>query len=381
MTTPRTPRPDPVAPPTRSRPSEERAELAAAIRSARTVALLALLVSAVALGLAVFRLVLPGQAGCQTAAWDAQPATRDLPSGWTVSATQYDISRKTMSLLGALPLDGTTSQPVVYVTVTCYEQGAADTVTRSATAAADAGQTVTERKDLGDQAFSSTDDSGAAFLQLRHGNVVVYLAASGDATPTEVDELASAFDKALGGDGGAISADSGAPVPPDASVDPSLPDASDVAASPAAPALEAKLPTQVGTVALTVDSAVGADILGQDQGSRAILAALRAEGKEANALTVAQAYDATGASDLTLLAVAVDGMSIDKVTELVLDSWLAASGAGVTRTQITLGGQAWTQVDYGDEGARDYVRAQGGVVFVVTSSDPAVAAQAAAALP
>ena len=149
-------------------------------------------------------MLVPADAGCQQQAWDVTPAAEDLPAGWVASASQYDIDRKTMSFLGPTPQDETSSQAVIYATVTCFRAGAEDGVTRSRAAAEAAGQSVADRDDLGEQAYSAVDDSGAAFLQMRTGKIVVYLAASGDASATEVDELASAFDKALGGDGGTI---------------------------------------------------------------------------------------------------------------------------------------------------------------------------------
>ena len=259
-------------------------------------------------------------------------------------------------------------------------------MTRSETAAQEAGQSVTTRDDLGDQAFSAADDSGAMFVQLRHGDVVVYLAASGDSTQPELDTIASAFDKALGGDGGAISAASAASV---AEVPSDLPagsgDVPDASAggleSPAAPELEAALPTKVGSLALVTDSAAGATILGEDQGSRAIQAALRAAGVSAESLKVAQAYDEAGETDLSILALAVDGMPIDATEKLVLNSWLAASGSGVTKSTVKLDGKDWTRVDWGDDGAMDYVRATEKLVYVITTADAALADQAAAALP
>jgi len=347
------------------------------------VALVALLVAGVALGLTAWRLLAPGAdagagAACQATAWDTTPKIANLPDGWTIAASQYDISRKTMSLLGQAPLDETTTQAVVYATISCFDTGAADSVTRSAAAAAKAGQTVTNRDDLGDQAFSATDSSNSVFLQLRHGSIVVYLAASGDANQTEVDTIASAFDKALGGDGGAISL--AADTPPPAASD-EVPSASDVAASPVAPELEAALPAKVGDTVLTIDSALGSMVLQDDQGSRAILAALRAEGKDADALRLARGSDGSGATDLSILVMSVDGMAVDKVQELVINSWLSASGAGVTRTTVKLDGQDWLALDYGDESTKDYVRSAGTRVYVITTADPAVAGQAAAAIP
>ncbi len=342
--------------------------------------MLALVVAAVALGLAAWQLAAPRDAGCQAEAWATDPATANLPAGWTVSATQYDIDRKTMSLVGPVPMDDTVSQAVVYVTVTCFRDGAVDSVVRSAKAARDAGQTVTDRSDLGDQAFLAEDQTGARFLQLRHGRIVVYLAASGETGLPEVDALASAFDKALGGDGGAISLATTAPTL-DPSADVPAPVESQVAESPAAPELEAALPAEVNGIALTAQSANGKDFLLDDQGSRAILAALRVESLGASDLSVAMAGDDSGESDLTILAITVKGMAIDKTTALVIDSWLATSGSGITRTGVKLNGTPWTQIDYGGEQARDYVAARGDIVYVITTLDPALADLAAAAIP
>jgi hypothetical protein len=271
----------------------------------------------------------------------------------------------------------------VYATVTCYEDGAADAVTRSADAATAAGQAVTSRNDLGDQGFSAVDDSGATFLQFRHDKLVVYLAASGDATATEVDQLASAFDIALGGDGGAVAVGTPAAATPVPSADTATPGPSDDASpgAAAAPELEAALPAKVGDIALAVDSATGSMMLGEDQLSRAITAALRAAGRTPDDLGIAQAYDETAESDLSVLAVAVEGMAGAKVQAFVLETWLAATGAGITTDTVTLAGSEFTRVDYGDEGPMDYVTTKGNVAFVINTADPALAAEAAAALP
>lgn len=382
MTTPRTPFPAPPSGP-RLRPSEERALIAAAGRTTRRIALVALAVGLLAVALTTWRSVIPATAPCQAAAWDVAPAAKLIPTGWTLKGATFDVNRKTMSLVGPVPTDTQTSQAVVYVTVTCYLEGAADAVTRSEAASKAAGQVVTDRPDLGDQAYSAADSSGATFIQVRHGSVVVYLAASGDATPTEADQLASAFDQALGGDGGTIASavPAGSAAPSGAGASPESSGQGAASASPAAPELEKALPTVVGSVTLTIDSATGTDILGQDQGSRAITAALRAAGKATGALKVAQAVDSTNATDLRIQAFSVDGMSVDKVRGLVLDSWLAASGAGVVTDTVTLGGRQFTRLNYGDEGALDYVIATSGHVIVISTSNADLAAQAAAALP
>lgn len=365
------------------RPSEER--MLARSRTTRRIAVAALAVAVVGLGLAAWRLVVPsGGGGCQERAWDVRPAAASLPVGWTITASQYDVGRQQMTLLGPAPEDEVSTQAVVYATITCFPDGAADAVARSADAATAAGQAVTERTDLGDQAFSAVDPSGARFVQLRDGPVVVYLAASGDAMDWEVDGVATAFDLAMGGDGAAAPPASPGP----GAVTPTQPvpieSPSEVAAEsadPAAPELVAALPTTVGDVELAVDSAIGTDVLSDDQGSRAIAAALREAGKGPGDLRIAQAYDANGTSDLSILAVRVEGMGLEALTELVLDSWLAASGAGVAREETQLSGRAVTRIDYGDEGSVSYLVAEGDVVRVVETADTDLAAQAVAALP
>ncbi len=377
------------------RPSDERALLAAYVRSTRRLAVFALVIALIALGLGAWQTValVTRAPSCQTAAWNVTPAADQLPGGWSVRTSTYDVGRRSISLVGPAPVDSSTTQAMALVTVTCFPEGAADSVTRSRNAARAAGQSVSDRSDLGDQAWTSADNSGSFFANVRRGGLVAYLAFSGTVSQDEVDQVASAFDLALGGQGGvdATGPASQAPGGSDAlpssgdsfpadSVDPGASDAAP-SGTPAAPDLEKLLPKKVGTVVLTVQSALGADILGADQGSRAILAALRKDNLTGDALRVAQAYDESGASDLTILVVEVKGMALATMRQLVLDSWLAASGAGVTTSEITLGGHSFTRFDYGDEGTRDYVSAANGHVLVITASDTTLAEQAAAALP
>jgi hypothetical protein len=122
-------------------------------------------------------------------------------------------------------------------------------------------------------------------------------------------------------------------------------------------------------------------VLGEDQSSRAIAAALRAEGKTPADLTLAQAYDETQAADLSLIAFAVDGLSDAKMRGIVLDSWLSATGSGVTMSDVELGGTTVTRIDYGDGRTKDYVVTRDGAVVVITTADEAVATAAIEAMP
>ena len=372
MTSQRPPRPDPTARLRQPRPTEPDSG-----GSARDIAVVAIVIAAAALALTAFRFLTPVSASCQQQAWDTTPREEDLPTDWTVSATQYDIMRKTMSFVGPPPADDSSSQGVIYATVTCFEEGAEDSVVRSAKAAQDAGQSVVDRDDLGDGGFSAVDNTGATFLQLRKDKIVVYLAASGDGSDTAVNGLASAFDKALGGNGGDINALSPGPSGDLGAVDSLDPGASDAAASPAAPDLEAHLPSQVGDLAMTVYSVSGSDIVAQP-GTRSILAALRAAGREPNDLRVAEGDDDAG--NLTMMVITVDGLPVDKTQKLVLDSWYNGNAAGVTHSTVTLNGKEWTQLDYGEEVPKDYIRVEGNNVMVITTADPSVAEQAAAGL-
>lgn len=382
MTTPRIPRPEPGA--NRLRSAGEPYRLEEADRSSRRLAVAALVLSVVGVGVGAWNAITPADGGCQSVAWSATPDAKDLPAGWTVAASQYDVARKSMSLLGPVSADESGAQAVVYATITCYPDGAADAVTRSADAATAAGQLVTSRNDLGDGGFSAADEAGATFLQFRHDRVVVYLAASGDATPTEVDRIASAFDRAMGGDGGAVAVgtqDVITAAAPTTEPETAAPSDDVLPSDGTAPELEAALPNRVGDLVLVVDSATGSLFLGDDQVSRAIAAALRADGREPDDLAVAQAYDETAESDLSILAVSVDGMSEDNVMAFVLQAWLSSTGAGVRTDTTALSGREVTRIDYGDGGPLDYVTTQGAIVIVITTANPDLAAQAVAALP
>lgn len=74
-------------------------------------------------------------------------------------------------------------------------------------------------------------------------------------------------------------------------------------------------------------------------------------------------------------------MSKDKVLTIVLESWLAATGAGVKTDTVTLSGRELMRIDYGDGGSLDYVTSKGAIVIVITTASPELAAQAVAALP
>jgi hypothetical protein len=85
--------------------------------------------------------------------------------------------------------------------------------------------------------------------------------------------------------------------------------------------------------------------------------------------------------DLSIFAFDVAGMKGPALQKIVLDTWLAATGSGVTSTQTTIGGRKVLKIDYGDGGSMSYVMTDGDVVLVVETADPKLAEQAVAALP
>ncbi|HVN13963.1 MAG TPA: hypothetical protein VMT69_17870 [Kineosporiaceae bacterium] len=383
MTQPRAPHnayPNPVMGPAgpKRRPSEERAALAASTRTATQVAVIALVVAGIALGLAVWRVLVPSGSSCQSTAWNAEPAADQLPDQWTVKGTTFDVNRRTSQFAGVDPGDGT-GAPNVLATVTCFPDGASDVVARSAQAARDIGQVVDDKTDLSDGGYEATDASGAIFLEFRRGDIVVDLAASGGATPTDIETVASAYDSALGGDGGSIatpepsSSDDlggvGSPNPSD-----------DTGLSHDAPELEKLLPAKVGSVDLTIDSLLGSAVLTDDAGGRAATATLRADGKAPDDLHYAEAVDQTQTLQAGITAMAVNGLDAAKVRSVIVD-WFQLSGSGVTRSDITLAGKAWTKYDLGDGGDIYYLRDDGNAVLVINTSDPSLAEQVAATLP
>jgi hypothetical protein len=373
------PAPDQVPQAPRRRPSDERAALAASTRTATQLAALALVLAGVALGLAIWRTVAPSVVSCQGSAWSAQPAANALPDQWTVKGTTFDVNRRTTQFAGADPGDGS-GAPNVLATVTCFPEGAADAVARAQTAARDIGQVVNAKTDLSDGGFEATDASGAIFLEFRRADVIVDLVASGGATATDIETLASAFDKALGGSGGSISTPGPSASGALGSTSPSASGDTSTGLTHDAPELEKLLPTSVGGVALTVDSALGSTVLTSDAGGRAATAALKAKGKVPDDLRYAEALDQTQTVAVSALAISVNGLSAAD-TQLMLLDWFQLSGAGVTHTDVKLGGKAWTRYDLGDEGPSNYFRTDGVAVLVITASDPALAEQVAAKMP
>jgi hypothetical protein len=97
-------------------------------------------------------------------------------------------------------------------------------------------------------------------------------------------------------------------------------------------------------------------------------------------LQVAQAYDETGAIDLSIIAFRLPKADLAQLRSAVIDTWLSAGAQGVTSTEVTLGGKALTKIDYGDGATIEYVYAKDDYVVVMDTSDLDIATQVATQL-
>jgi hypothetical protein len=279
---------------------------------------------------------------------------------------------------------------VIYATVTCYGADGAEALARSRVAEETSGNATSDLDGIGETGYTVGDDlAGMSSIHFRRGDLVAYVVIAGEVSSEDLRGTGQAIDEAIrtarAGD-----IPSPEPVPsvpeqtigPEPSVDPSLPPASSSPdASPAAPSLEALLPTEVDGTTLLVDSATGADILQDDPGSRAMTAALRALGKTPADLRVAQAYDEADELDLYFVAFQVDGVDPAAFRTLILQSWLVADAEGVTVEDVELAGKTLTRVDYGDELADAYLYGTGDVVILMHTSSAELAESGAAELP
>lgn len=161
-----------------------------------------------------------------------------------------------------------------------------------------------------------------------------------------------------------------------------LPDATDSAVpeSHDAPALEALLPKSLNGTTLTSQSVTGDTLLSDDGWSNAFSTFLTGAGKTPTDLLFAQAYDPSGATDLTVGAYQISGVSAADVDKTVLKAWKANDTALTTKT-ATVGGKKVTQATIPSMSLDGYWYEHGDVVFEVETSDATVAANVLAALP
>jgi hypothetical protein len=355
------------------------------------LALLAVVLAAGALGFVVF-----GRAGgdltaCRTEAWSAIPDAGDLPTNWNLGSTDLNANGMTVSILGPAPADGTSSQPVVYASVTCYGDAAATALAENKKAAKAAGSTVTERGTSGEAYDVDNPSTGSVTSLFRVGGLVGQVADAGSASPSDLAAITVAVATAMGNPDAA-----GAPglaPPDDSSQEPLGSDdigAGEPSGSPFAPELEALLPRSISdttstasppaTTPLAVLSASASEVFGEDPSSRALAARVRSLGSTFDKLQVAQAYDETGAIDLSIIAFRLPDAAVAKLRAAILETWLSAGAEGVTTSTVTLGGKSLSKVDYGDGRTIEYVYVVDDAVIVIDTADIEVATQVAAAL-
>jgi hypothetical protein len=352
----------------------------------------ALVLALVAVGLSAVAILRPAAASCQVAAWNAVPKASEMPSGWTIGATDIYPDNQTTTIAGPAS-DSGSGGSTIYASVTCFGDRAPDAIDRSEQASKDAGRSVTPLDGIGEAGYAiAGDTAGASALQFRRGSLVAYLASSGVVTQAELLQAGSAVDAALRralGDAGAtaVPVPSSAATPagspsgaPAASGDAS-PEPSQAVASPVAPELEALMPRQVSGTTLVVQSATGDQVLGTDAASKALVSALDSFGKKPADLQIAQAYDEASVLDLTVLGFRVPGVPAAKLQPAVLQTWLFSGATGVTTKETTVSGVKVTELSYGGSTSVSYVAVRKDAVIIVQSGDAAIAAAALAALP
>jgi len=150
--------------------------------------------------------------------------------------------------------------------------------------------------------------------------------------------------------------------------------------TPASAVLESLIPQTVNGTSLTVRSITDAVNIANDPPGRAIDAAVLSLGKQPSDLEIGYGYDASGTVDLTIIGFRIAGISPEVLRPIVLRTWLANEGPGVTTTQVNLAGNPLTQVSYGDSGADEYLFVFKDSVFVVETADSDLATQAVGAI-
>jgi hypothetical protein len=311
---------------------------------------------------------------CRSAAWSAVPAAESLPAGWTLGSTDLNANGITVSIVGPVPADGSTSQAVVYASVTCYGEAAATALADNRRAAEAAGASVVDRTQNGQAYDVDNPSTGSLTTLFRVGGLIGQVADAGSATPTDLATITKAVAAAMGDQSaaGALGPDDGDPGASDEPIG-SDDGSPEPAASAYAPELEALMPKDVKGTPLTVQSAPATELLGDDPSSRALTARIRALGSSVAELQLAQAFDEAGGLDVSIIGFRLPNADEAKLRAAIIETWLSAGSDGVTQTEVTLGGKKLVRVDYGDEGTVVYVYAKGDAVILIDTADPTIA--------
>ena len=363
------------------------------------LALLAVVLAAGAIGLVVLGRSGDDLTACRTAAWTSIPNAKDLPVNWNLGSTDLNANGMTISILGLAPADSSTNQPVVYASVTCYGAAAGTALEENRKASVAAGAVVRprDRTSNGDAYDVDNPTTGATTTLFRVGGLVGQIADGGSAAQEDLAIITTAVAKAMGDQNAAGTASDVSPTDDATGSDEPLGSddlgAAEPSGSPFAPELEALLPTSITPtpgaspgassatpVPLTVQSASATDVFGEDPSSRALAARIRALGATLDQLQIAQAYDDTGAIDLSIVAFRLPKADLAKLRAAIIDTWLSAGADGVKSTTVDLGGKSLTKVDYGDGSTIEYVYAKDDYVIVIDTSDVDIATQVATQL-
>jgi hypothetical protein len=350
-----------------------------------TIGGLALIVALFALFVTATRPTPAPESACRTIAWNAVPASGSLPAGWTINGSGFYTDGYGASLSGPTPSGTPATGPAMNVRVSCYGDDGHLVVRRSHDSDLAVGGTDVPFADIGDEALATEDSTGTTTsVYIRRGPLVASIAAQG-MSPDELTQAATAVDDAM------VAAEAKTPQPGGSTAQPSIPAASiDQGTIPSdAPAsdvpeptpteahafkdLEAILPKSVDGTALSAQSTTGTDVLVGDPSSTDLLAWITSNGKKSSDLEVAEAFDPTNSVDIDITAVKLNGVAPATLRQELLKTWLGASASGITTRTTSVGGKSVLVIDYGDQGALDYVFEQGGAVVILSSSDAALA--------
>jgi hypothetical protein len=143
-----------------------------------------------------------------------------------------------------------------------------------------------------------------------------------------------------------------------------------------ATALEALLPTALSGTPLDAQSWVGDSWLTMDP---SLTSFLTSSGKTPPDLSVAQAYDSTGAILGTVGIYKVAGVDPAAVRDALLTAW-KGDNSDMTTSTVTLGGEKVTKGDFGADIDASYLYVKDGAVYDIETSDEALAAAAMTAI-
>lgn len=328
---------------------------------------------------------------CRTMAWNALPNPVKLPTGWTLSTSNFYVDGAGASVNGPAPADGSSTAPTIYLQVTCFGGDGHLVMTRFHDSANAAGGSDVGFAKLGDESFASIDSTGqGTSVYVRRGQLVASMVAPTDVASADLAQTAAAVDDGLAfaASGGQVAAvPPGTPRPSAAATSAGSPaagsaspsaggspaDSADPTEQHAAPDLEALLPRKVGGVTLSFQSTDGTTALaGDDPSTASLVTAITQMGKTIADLDIAEAYDGDGSLDAQIIAFRVTGISADKLGQAILNSWMSDGASGITSAKTTISGKAVTKVTYSDGGPADYLYEKGDVVYDLSTSTASV---------